>query len=440
MGHRSYLEIGQRRKMNVAVIGSGGREHALCWKIRQSSKVQELFCIPGNGGTKGIAHNVSLDITKNQEIKDFCKAHNIGLVVVGPEAALAGGITDVLEKENIRVFGPSLSAARLESSKIFAKEIMAKYKIPTAESRVFDNLEDAEEYVKTTTLPVVIKADGLASGKGVIICAAIEDALHTIREILKEGIFGTAGNRILVEEFLEGEEVSIMAMTDGTTMIPLSSSPDHKRVGDGDKGPNTGGMGAYSPATIVDGKLFDEIKRTVLQPTINAMRSEGVLFKGVLYAGLMITKNGPKVLEFNARFGDPELQVLLTRVKSDIVDVFEQIAAGKLKSDTIEWEQTTSVCVVLASGGYPGKFEKGKEITGIKDAEKEGAIVFHSGTTEKEGKYFTSGGRVLNIVGRGPDITKAVQNAYNGVNKIKFDDMHFRRDIGARELNRQRGI
>jgi len=393
--------------------------------------------MPGNGGTGNIAVNVTeVDPADNNAIKGFCLAKKIDLVVVGPEAALARGITDVLEEAGIKVCGPSYVAARLEASKIFAKELMARYNIPTAEFRIFDDVAKAEKYINSVGVPVVIKADGLAAGKGVVVATTIEEAVNAAKAMLEDKIFGSAGHKIIVEECLGGEEVSILVITDGKKIVPLATSQDHKRVFNDDKGPNTGGMGAYSPASIADKKMLDQINKTILQPTINGMRKEGMTFKGILYAGLMITKNGPKVLEYNVRFGDPETQAILPRMKSDIVDIFEEVAFGRIESSSIKWENKTAVCVVLASGGYPGDFEKGKEITGIKEAEKEGVMVFHAGTAMKDGKLVTAGGRVLNVVGTGKNIEKALEQAYKGIKKIKFDGMHYRTDIGYREVKR----
>jgi phosphoribosylamine---glycine ligase len=422
--------------MNILVIGSGGREHTLCWKIRQSPKTDELYCMPGNGGTEGCAVNCDVDILDNSAVKDFCKEKKIDLVVVGPEVPLSRGITDVLEAEGINVCGPSYAASRLESSKIFAKELMGRYNVPTAGFRIFKSSEKAEAYIRGIGAPVVIKADGLAAGKGVIIAQTIPEAIKAAKEILEDKVFGSAGNSIIVEECLEGEEASVLVMSDGKNIIPLASSQDHKRIYDGDKGPNTGGMGAYSPAPVVDEKLFDEISKTVIRPIVDGLAEEGTPYKGVLYAGIMITDSGIKVLEFNVRFGDPETQAILPRLKTDLVDLLMATARGDLEGMQLKWDDRDCIAVVLAAGGYPGEYKKGQKITGIDDAQKEGAIVFHAGTKVQDGEFVTSGGRVLSVVGMGNDIKEAIKNTYAGVAKIHFEGMIYRRDIAHRAVQR----
>lgn len=425
--------------MNILVIGSGGREHALCWKIKEGKKTKKLYCVPGNGGTAAIAENVDIDIFDHDVIRNFCKEKKIDLVMVGPEAPLARGITDVLEKSGIKVCGPSYAAARMETSKIFAKEVMGRCNVPTASFRIFDDtqVKKAEKYIQSVGAPIVVKADGLAGGKGVVVAEDVAQAIKAVRAILEEKVFGSAGNKIIVEECLFGEELSVLILTDGTKIIPLASSQDHKRIFDGDKGPNTGGMGAYSPAPVMDKHLYAEIERTILKPTLEGMKAEGMPYKGILYAGLMITKEGPKVMEYNVRFGDPEIQVILPRMKSDFVDIISATASMDLNGKTIEWDDRACVCVVLSAAGYPGKYDKGKEIKGIDDAIKEGAMVFHAGTEIKGGKLVTSGGRVLNVVGMGGDIKEAIDKTYSAVRKIQFEGMHYRKDIGARALERQ---
>jgi len=422
--------------MKVLVIGSGGREHALCWKLSRSGRVSEIFCAPGNGGTSAIARNIALAVEDHNAVKDFCKDHGIGLVVVGPEAPLASGISDTLEGEGIKVFGPSYSASRLESSKIFAKQLMGQYNIPTAAFRIFDESTKAVEYIREIGAPLVIKADGLAAGKGVVVAHTTEEAVSAARSMLDEKEFGAAGSRIIVEECLEGEEASILVVTDGENIVPLASSQDHKRVFDGDAGPNTGGMGAYSPAPVVDDELFKQITDTIVIPTIKGLKEEGILYKGVLYVGVMVTSSGPQVLEFNVRFGDPETQAILPRLKSDLAELLLAAAEGDVSGIELEWDGRECVCVVMASGGYPASYEKGKEISGIAEAEAEGAIVFHAGTHARNGNVVTSGGRVLGVSGMGQDIKEAIDNTYRAVGKIHFDNMHYRKDIAYRAIER----
>ena len=422
--------------MNILVIGAGGREHALCWKLRQGQSVDRLYCAPGNGGTLQVAENVDIDVSNHHKVKDFCKDKKIDLVVVGPESPLSQGITDVLEPEGIIVFGPSYAASRMESSKIFAKQLMGSCSIPTAAFRIFDDIEKAEEYIKDKGAPLVVKADGLAAGKGVIVASTEEEAIAAAREMLVDKKFGSAGKRIIVEECLQGEEVSILVVTDGETILPLASSQDHKRVFDGDKGPNTGGMGAYSPAPVVSEELFKEVIETIVEPTIKGLKEEMVPYKGVLYTGIMLTEDGPKVLEYNVRFGDPETQAILPRIKSDLAEVLMAAGKGELGCKTIEWDERECVCVVLAAGGYPGSYEKGKRITGIEDAQEEGAVIFHAGTKWENGHLLTNGGRVLNVTGMGNNIEEAVSNTYKAVSKIQFDGMHYRRDIAYRAIKR----
>ncbi len=426
--------------MNILVIGSGGREHALCWKLRQSPAVKGLYCAPGNGGTGVDAVNIDLDVTKHSEVVRFCKEKNVNLVVVGPEIPLAAGITDDLEKAGIRVFGPSRAASRLESSKIFAKELMARYDIPTARFRIFEDFKKAREYILSVDLPLVVKAYGLAAGKGVFIAETAEEAVDAAEAMLVRKEFGPAGEKIIVEEYLTGEEVSLIVVTDGRNIIPLAASQDHKRAHDGDTGPNTGGMGAYSPVPFFDEKLFNAVMHSVVKPTIEGLRKEGIVYKGVLYAGLMLTSSGPKVLEYNVRFGDPETQVILPRLKSDLAELLMKTAEGDLSGIRPEWDEAEHVCVVLASGGYPGQYEKGKSITGCDKAADEGALVFHAGTRADGGELFTSGGRVLNIVGRGKGITEAVENTYKAVRKIHFDGMQYREDIARKKTGKRAGI
>lgn len=425
--------------MNVLVIGSGGREHTLCWKLRQSPSVEKLYCAPGNGGTEPDAVNVDIEIDKNQAVVDFCVEKNIDLVVVGPEAPLAVGIADDLEAAGINVFGPSYAASRMESSKIFAKELMGRYNIPTASFRIFDDFKKAEKYIASAEVPMVVKAYGLAAGKGVIIAESVKEATEAARDMLIHEMYGAAGQKIIVEEFLTGEEASILVVTDGENIIPLATSQDHKRAYDGDAGPNTGGMGAYSPAPVISGDLLEEIMRTAIRPTIEGLRAGNIVYKGVLYAGLMITDDGPKVLEYNVRFGDPETQVILPRMRSDLAELAMATAKGELEGMTMEWDDRECVSVVLAAGGYPGKYENGKVISGIEEARATGALVFHAGTRAENGNIVTSGGRVLNVVGMGEDIKEAVKKTYAAVEKISFEGMHYRHDIASKAIARTGG-
>ncbi len=422
--------------MNILVIGSGGREHALCWKLKQSPSTEELYCAPGNGGTLIDATNVDIDVSEHRNVIEFCREKNIDLVVVGPEAPLAGGLADDLEASDINVFGPSYAASRMESSKIFAKELMGRYNIPTASFRIFDDFKKAEEHIRSVGAPIVVKAYGLAAGKGVIIAKKPQEAVDAAKAMLVDKEFGSAGQKIIVEEFLEGEEASILVITDGENVIPLASSQDHKRAYDGDTGPNTGGMGAYSPAPVIDDELFNQIEETIILPTLEALRKESIIYKGVLYAGLMITDKGVKVLEYNVRFGDPETQVILPRMKTDLAELLMAAAKGDLTARTIEWDEREYVCVVMASGGYPGGYEKGKRITGCDEAIKEGALVFHAGTSLEGGELVTSGGRVLNVVSMGSDIKEAIASTYRAASKIHFDGMQYRKDIGYRAIAR----
>ena len=414
--------------MKILLIGSGGREHALAWKLAQSPKVSKLFCAPGNAGTAQIADNVAINADDIPSLLNFAKQEKIDLTMVGPEAPLVLGIVDEFEKAGLKIFGPNKAAAILEGSKVFSKELMKKYGIPSAKFEAFKDASAAKAYAKKLGAPCVVKADGLAAGKGVIICQTVADAEHAIDRILKDKEFGQAGNELIVEEFLEGEEASILAFTDGKTVIPMVTSQDHKRVNDNDEGPNTGGMGAYSPAPVVTPELMKKIEKDVLQATVDAMAKEGRPYKGVLYAGLMLTKDGPKVLEYNCRFGDPETQVVIPRMKTDLFEVLWSL-------QPIEWDARPAVCIVLAAGGYPGKYEKDIPIEGLESArEEDDVIVFHAGTKEKDGKIVTAGGRVLGVVGLGDDIKGAIDRAYTAVELIHFKDMHYRKDIGKRAL------
>jgi phosphoribosylamine--glycine ligase len=423
--------------MKVLVVGGGGREHALVWKISQSPKVTKIYAAPGNAGIAGLAECAPIKADDVPGLLAFAKARAIDLTVVGPEGPLSMGIVDEFTKAGLRVFGPSRKAAELEASKRFSKDLMKKYHIPTAEYEVFTDKAAAAAYVHKKGAPIVVKADGLAAGKGVVVAETVEEAIRALDLIMTEKAYGTAGDRVVIEECLLGEEASFMAFSDGRTVVPMASSQDHKRVFDADKGPNTGGMGAYSPAPIVTSHLERTVMDTIMIPTVRAMEKEGRFFKGVLYAGLMIRKGEARVLEFNARFGDPETQPVMARLDTDLVEIIEAILDERLSALKITWKPESAVCIVIASGGYPGNYEKGREITGLdKAAGKEGVMVFHSGTAMKNGKFVTDGGRVLGVTGLGPTVAVAIDNAYRGAREISFQGAHYRGDIGARALEK----
>ena len=419
--------------MNILVIGSGGREHALYWKLSESPQTEQIYAIPGNPGM-GASAAIALD--DHAAILRFVKEHEIGLVVVGPEVPLMNGLVDKLEAAGIRTFGPRANAAEIEGSKSFAKGLMKKYGIPTARYEVFTAAEPARAYIRQEGAPIVVKADGLAAGKGVIVAMTEQEALDAVDAIMEDHSFGDAGARVVIEEFMEGEEASLLAFTDGTTIRPMISAQDHKRAYDGDRGPNTGGMGTYAPAPVMTPEMTERAVEEILKPTIAAMAKEGRTYRGCLYLGLMVTADGPKVVEFNARFGDPETQVVLPLLDSDLVAIMCACADGTLADVPIRWKDGAAVCVVLASGGYPGHYEKGQEIHGLADAEAMGALVFHAGTAMKDGKLVTNGGRVLGVVGRGADISSAVDAAYAAATKISFKDAYYRKDIAHRALER----
>ncbi len=423
--------------MKVLVIGSGGREATIAWKLSQSEKVTEIFIAPGNGGTLAYGQNINIKADDIDSLEKFAKENQIDLTVVGPEVPLTMGIVDVFEKSGLRVFGPSKLAAQVEGSKDFSKNIMKKYNIPTAEYATFTEYEKALSYVKEKGAPIVIKADGLAAGKGVIVAMTEEEAVNGLSDIMQDKIFGAGNAKVVIEEYMDGEEASILAFTDGKTIIPMVSSQDHKRIFEGDKGPNTGGMGTYSPAPVVTEDINQKVYDTVLKPMIDGLKSEGIVYKGILYAGLMIKDNEAKVVEFNARFGDPETQVVLPKLKSDLFDIFMAITDEKLDQVDIEWSDDATVCVVLAADGYPGSYEKNKLITGIENAEQKGLLVYHAGTVEKDGQIYTSGGRVLNVVAKAPTIKDAVDKVYKDIDEIKFENKFYRKDIAHRALNRK---
>ncbi|MCL5291799.1 MAG: phosphoribosylamine--glycine ligase [Actinobacteria bacterium] len=423
--------------MRVLLIGSGGREHALAWKIAASLKVSRLFCAPGNGGIDAIAECVSLGATDVKAIVSFAKERKIDLVIVGPEAPLVEGLVDALEAAGIQAFGPRKEGALLEGSKSFAKSLMEKYGIPTGKAGIFTVYGKALDYLAGAEPPYVIKADGLAAGKGVVVTADLEEAEKAIRSALVDGAFAEAGERVLIEEYLDGPELSLLAFTDGKTVIPMVPAQDYKRVYDGDMGPNTGGMGSYSPVPILTEPVYEQIVSEVLVPIVAALATEGIDYRGVLYAGLVLTKSGPKVMEFNARFGDPETQAILPRLKSDLIDVMLAVAEGRLAGQKLDWSSQPCVTVVLASGGYPGKHKTGFEISGLEEAEETGTAIFHAGTSRANGKILTSGGRVLNVSALGTTFEEARNKAYEALARIKFDGMHYRKDIAIRAVEQE---
>ena len=420
--------------MRILVLGSGAREHALCYALQKSPQTSELFAMPGNPGISQIATCLSGNIEDNTAVVQVAKEKAIDLVVVGPEVPLVNGVADALEAAGIKVFGPSQKAAELEGSKAFSKDLMKKYGIPTASYEIFTDAAAAKAYVATITPPVVIKADGLAAGKGVIIAETTADALAAIDEIMLDRAFGDSGSQVVIEEFMQGEEVSVLCFTDGKTIIPMLPSQDHKRALDGDQGLNTGGMGAYAPAPVGTAELLERVQAEILEPTIKAMAQEGRLYKGCLYAGLMVTATGPKVVEFNCRFGDPEAEVVLPLLDSDLVEIMLSIANDNLTADLIRWKDEVAVAVILAAGGYPKSYAKGDAIEGL-DTVKD-ALIFQAGTKENAGKLVTNGGRVLAVVACGSDIAGAVHKVYQEVAKIKFANMHYRKDIAHLALNR----
>lgn len=423
--------------MKVLVIGSGGREHTLVWKLAQSPRVGKIYCAPGNPGIAELAQCVPLAVEDNAGLLAFAQREGIGLTVVGPEVPLANGIVDVFQAAGLKIFGPNQQAAQLESSKRFAKDIMKKYGIPTAAYEVFSDAAAARAYVLAQGAPLVVKADGLAAGKGVVVAMTEAEALAAIDSMLCDHAFGQAGAQVVIEEFLSGEEASLLAFADGKTVVPMVAAQDHKRVYDQDQGPNTGGMGAYAPAPVLTPALQAEVEETVLRPMIAAMQAEGHPYAGCLYAGLIITAKGPKVIEFNARFGDPETQVVLPLLQSDLLTVLEACIDGTLADCPVEWAEAAAVCIVMAAGGYPSAYEKGQVISGLEAAKEAGAFVFHAGTACQGDDYVTQGGRVLGVTAVDANIRAAVDKAYRGVAQISFDQMHYRKDIAARALARE---
>ena len=422
--------------MKILLLGAGGREHALAWKLAQSKQVEKIYVTSGaNAGLLEVCEETPLSALDSPKLAEFARENNVGLVVIGPEAPLCAGVAGELRKAGLAVVGPDLKGSRLEGSKIFAKRFMQKYGIPTADFKIFSDAAEAKEYVSSIGGRCVVKADGLAAGKGVFVCFSVEEALAAVKATLEDKEFGAAGNEILIEELLEGEEASILALTDGKTIVPLESAQDHKRVFDNDKGPNTGGMGAYSPAPVVTEEILDAVRKEILEPTLKGIREEGMDYRGVIYAGLMIGPKGVNVLEYNVRFGDPETQAVLPRLKNDLAEVFRAVEQGRLAEVKLEWDERPAVCVIMAAPGYPGKYPKGLPITGLEEAKAlPDTCVFQAGTVKKGEELLTNGGRVLGVTSLGANIEEACKAAYKGVEKISFPDAHYRRDIAYRAL------
>lgn len=416
--------------MKILVVGGGGREHAIIWKLRQNKSITEIHCAPGNGGIAGIAKCVPISATDIDGIVAYAKREIFDLVFVAPDDPLYMGMVDRLEAEGIRSFGPTSKAAEIEGSKAYAKQLMKKYGIPTAEYEVFTDYQKACEYIEYCTFPAVIKADGLALGKGVVICDTADKAKAALEDMMVKSVFGTAGDKVIIEEFMQGPEVSVLAFCDGKTILPMASAQDHKRVFDGDNGPNTGGMGAFSPSPKYTDEIRKIVEDSIINKTLYALNQEGRVFKGVIYFGLMLTENGPKLLEYNARFGDPETQVILPRMKNDLLDVINAIIDGRLAEVDLKWDDNCAVCVVMASGGYPGKYEKDMTIEGLEDVKA--SVVFHAGTAVKDGRYVTNGGRVLGVTALGGSINEARESAYSDVKNIRFTGAQYRSDIGLK--------
>ena len=417
--------------MKVLIVGSGGREHAIAWKVAQSPRVEKIYCAPGNAGIEEYAQCVDIGAMEFEKLAAFAKEEQIDLTVIGMDDPLVGGVVDVFEREGLRVFGPRKNAAVLEGSKAFSKDLMKKYGIPTAAYENFTDPKEALAYLETAKFPIVLKADGLALGKGVLICQNLEEAKAGVREIMEDKKFGSAGNTMVIEEFMTGREVSVLSFVDGKTIKTMTSAQDHKRAMDGDQGLNTGGMGTFSPSPFYTPEVDAFCREHIYQPTVDAMAKEGRPFKGVIFFGLMLTADGPRVLEYNARFGDPEAQVVLPRMKNDIVDVFEACIDGTLDQVDLQFEDNAAVCVVLASEGYPVSYEKGYPIRGLENfKDRDGYYVFHAGTKKKDGQIVTNGGRVLGVVAKGEDLKKARANAYEAINLVEFDNKYYRHDIG----------
>jgi phosphoribosylamine--glycine ligase len=421
-------------KMKILVVGGGGREHTLVWKIAQSPLVKKIYCAPGNAGISQLAECVPIQDTGIDALLKFADRKQIDLTVVGPEAPLALGIVDTFQSQGLSIFGPSKRAAEIESSKIFTKYLMEKYRIPTAAYKTFDKYDEAKKYLEYVSIPIVIKADGLAAGKGAIVCFTREEAEESLQKMMVQRIFGDAGEKVIIEEYLRGQEASVLAFTDGVNVLPLVPAQDHKPIFDGDKGPNTGGMGAYAPTVLISDEMLTIIQKKILDPAIKGMALEDCPYRGILYAGLIITRQGPKVIEFNCRFGDPETQAILPLLNSDIVPILQGCSTGKIEKMNIEVSNKFAVCVIMASGGYPGNYEKDKEIIGLERKFGDDVIIFHAGTKLINGKVVTNGGRVLGITASGNNIRDAIKRAYNAVGKITFDGAYYRKDIGYKAL------
>ncbi|MCC8014853.1 MAG: phosphoribosylamine--glycine ligase [Eubacterium sp.] len=422
--------------MKVLVIGSGGREHAIVDALLKSPKIDKLYCAPGNGGISAQAECIPVSATDIPALVNLAKEKEIDLTVVGMDDPLVMGIVDAFEAEGLRVFGPRKNAAIIEGSKAFSKELMKKYNIPTAGYETFTDINSALAYVKTLNPPIVLKADGLALGKGVLICQSVEEAEEGLKEMMVNQKFGKSGTTVVIEEFLTGPEVSVLSFCDGKTVVPMVSAQDHKRAYDNDEGLNTGGMGTFSPSRVYTKDVAEVAMETIFKPTVAALNSENRTFKGIIYFGLMLTKDGPKVIEYNCRFGDPETQVILPRLKTDLLEIFEACVDGTLDKLSIEWDDGAACCVVMASGGYPVSYKKGYEITGLEEAEKDPAVkVYHAGTALKDGKYYTNGGRVIGVTAKGENLDEAIKTAYTAVDKIDFTDKHFRHDIGIKKYD-----
>lgn len=420
--------------MKILVVGGGGREHTLVWKIAQSPLVEKVYCAPGNAGISQLAECVPIQDADIDALLKFADNNQIDLTIVGPEIPLALGIVDLFQSQGLNIFGPSRRAAEIESSKIFAKYLMEKYHIPTAACKIFDQYDQAKKYLESVAIPIVIKADGLAAGKGAMVCFTREEAEESLQKMMVQCIFGEAGKKIVIEEFLKGQEASVLAFTDGANVLPLVPAQDHKAIFDGDKGPNTGGMGAYAPAVLINNEMLNTIQKKILEPAIKGMALEDRPYRGVLYAGLIITRQGPKVIEFNCRLGDPETQVILPLLNGDMVPILQACSKGKLANMSLESNNKFAVCVIMASGGYPGKYEKGKEIIGLDRKFGDEVIIFHAGTKPSNGKVVTNGGRVLGVTAIAKNIREAIKRAYGAVGKITFDGAYYRKDIGYKAL------
>lgn len=418
--------------MKILLIGSGGREHTLAWKIAQSALVKKLYVAPGNAGTAQIATNVDIKATNKEALLEFALQHKIDLTVVGPEQPLADGIVDIFQSQGLKIYGPNKQAAQIEASKTFAKNLMKKYSIPTADYRAFTNYCEAKKYLTNQEFPIVIKADGLAAGKGVIIAKTLSEALASLKEIMQNKAFGSAGCEVVIEQFLQGQELSLLAFTDGETVLPMVTAQDHKQAYDNDKGPNTGGMGTFSPAKLLTAEQYNDVVENIMVKTVQALKSEGITYNGVLYGGLMLTKDGVKVIEFNCRFGDPEAQVVIPRLKTDIVEIMLASLNNELGSINLTWSKKTAVCVILASGGYPTKYEKGFAISGLNQDLKD-TLILHAGTKLAGTKVVTNGGRVLGITALADNKDEAIKKAYKAVEKIHFEGVFYRTDIAQRK-------